>query len=135
MKSAKQIVRRRKFSDGFKRARVKDFERGLLTVAQLSKEYDLHIQLVYNWIRKYSAYAQNGYQIVVEEKSLGKKNQALRERIEELEAALGRKQMEVEYLEKLIELTGEDLGIDLKKKAVTAPSSGSGKKKPNTGGK
>ena len=72
MKSGKQIVRRRKFSEAFKRARVKDFERGRSTVAQLSKEYDLHIQLLYNWIRKYSTYGQNGYQVVVEEKSLSK---------------------------------------------------------------
>ena len=134
MKEVKQVIRRRRFSEEFKRSRVRDFERGKLTVYQISKEYDLHPQLVYNWIRKYSAYHKKGYQIVVEEKSLGKKNQELRSRIEELEAMLGRKQMKIEYLEKLIELSSEDLGVDLQKKGGTAPWNGSGSTKPNTGG-
>jgi len=135
MKSSKQIQRRRKFSENFKRSRVQEFERGKLTVSEISREYDLHIQLIYNWIRKYSIYPSKGYQVVVEEKSLGKKNQELRTRIQELEAALGRKQMKIDYLEKLIELESEDLGIDLQKKGGAALLNGSGSTKPNTSGK
>lgn len=132
MASLRQIKRRRKFSEEFKRSRVKEFERGKLTVNQISKEYDLNVQLIYHWIRKYSTYDQKGYQVVVEEKSLGKKNQQLRDRIKELEAALGRKQMEVDYLTKLIELQSDDLGVDLKKKGGAALLNGSGSTKPNT---
>ena len=130
-----KIKRRRKFTDDFKKSRVRDFERGKLTVLEISKEYDLSDVLIYTWIRKYSIYHQNSYQIVVEEKSLSKKNQALRKRVEELEAMLGRKQMEVEYLQKVIDISSEDLEVDLKKKHGTAPSNGFGATKPPTSGK
>ena len=130
-----KIKRRRKFTDDFKKSRVRDFERGKLTVLEISKEYDLSDVLIYTWIRKYSIYHQNSYQIVVEEKSLSKKNQALRKRVEELEAMLGRKQMEVEYLQKVINISSEDLEVDLKKKHGTAPSNGFGETKPPTSGK
>ena len=135
MKEANSIQRRRKFSASFKKSLVQDFERGKLTVLEISREYDLHVQLIYNWIRKYSIYPQKGYQVVVEEKSLSQNNEQLRQRVAELEAMVGRKQMEVEYLQKLIELSSEDLGIDLKKKHGAVPSSGSGTTKPNTPGK
>ena len=135
MKQRKQITRRRKFSERFKRDRVQDFERGKLSVRELSKLYDIHISMIYNWIRKYSGYQNNGYQVIVEEKSLSKKNAELAKRVADLESALGRKQMELEYLHKLIELSDDDERADLKKKVAAVPWSGSETTKPNTGGK
>ncbi|MBK8112124.1 MAG: hypothetical protein IPK46_18265 [Saprospiraceae bacterium] len=38
-------------------------------------------------------------------------------KVAELERVIGQKQLEIDYLDKLIELSGNDLGIDLKKKA------------------
>jgi hypothetical protein len=40
---------------------------------------------------------------------------------------VGQKQIQVEFYEKMIELTEKDLGIDIKKKGGSAPSIGSGK--------
>ncbi|WZL90309.1 hypothetical protein VS868_06025 [Salinimicrobium sp. 3283s] len=48
-----------------------------------------------------------------------KKMQEMASRIKELEAALGRKQIQVEYFEKMIELAKTELDIDIKK--TTAP--------------
>lgn len=135
MKTNIKIKGKRKFTDEFKKARVKEFEKGQLTALEITREYKLGLALIYKWIRKYSIYHQNNYQVVVEEKSLSKKNQALRKRIEDLEAMLGRKQMEVEYLQKVIDINSEDLEIDLKKKHGTAPSNGFGETKPPTSGK
>ena len=135
MKTNTKIQRRRKFTDEFKKARVKEFEKGELTALEITREYKLAFPLIYNWIRKYSIYHQNNYQVVVEEKSLSKKNQTLRKRVEELEAMLGRKQMEVEYLQKVIDISSDDLEVDLKKKHGTAPSNGFGETKPPTSGK
>lgn len=135
MKTKTNIRRRRRFTDEFKKARVKDFEKGKLSVLEISREYEITRVVIYRWIHKYSIYHQNSYQIVVEEKSLSKKNQTLRKRIEELEAMVGRKQMEVEYLQKVIDISSEDLEVDLKKKHGTAPSNGFGETKPLTGGK
>jgi hypothetical protein len=41
-----------------------------------------------------------------------------------LERAVGQKQLKIDYLEKLIELAGDELGMDLKKNSDTKPSSG-----------
>jgi hypothetical protein len=54
------------------------------------------------------------------------KTKELEKRIQELEAALGRKQMEVDYLTKTIEIGKEEFGVDLKKKPNPPPSTGSG---------
>jgi hypothetical protein len=54
------------------------------------------------------------------------KTKELEARIKELESALGRKQMELDFLNKMIEIGKEEFGIDLKKKLVTPPSTGSG---------
>ena len=53
-------------------------------------------------------------------------------RIKDLEAALGRKQLEIDFLNKMIELGGEELGIDLKKKFSIPPFSGSDSIKDST---
>ena len=60
------------------------------------------------------------------------KTKELEKKIQELEAALGRKQMEIDFLNKLIDQGKEELGVDLKKKPFTPPSSGSGSTKGNT---
>ena len=44
----------------------------------------------------------------------------------ELEGMLGRKQIAIDYLEKLIELAEKELSIDIKKNLNTPPSNGSG---------
>ena len=53
------------------------------------------------------------------------KSKQLEKRVQELEAALGRKQLEIDFLNKMIEKGKEELGVDLKKKFFTPPFSGS----------
>jgi hypothetical protein len=53
------------------------------------------------------------------------RSRELEEKIRELEAALGRKQMEIDYLDKLLEIAGKELKIDLKKSFVTQRLNGS----------
>lgn len=50
----------------------------------------------------------------------------LQDRIKELERIVGQKQISIDYLEKMIELAKEDLGIDIKKNFDSTQSSGSG---------
>ena len=57
--------------------------------------------------------------------SSGTKVKALEARVKELEGAVGRKQMNIDYLEKLIELAEAKLGVDIKKKCTTQPLAGS----------
>ena len=55
------------------------------------------------------------------------KSKELEKKVTELEAALGRKQLEIDYLNKLIEIAGQDLGQDLKKNISMPVSVGTGK--------
>jgi molecular chaperone GrpE (heat shock protein) len=64
--------------------------------------------------------------------SEGYKTKELEERIAELEAALGRKQMEIDFLKKRMEISEEELDKSHKKKSSTKPSVGSGKTKNST---
>jgi transposase len=66
-------------------------------------------------------------------KSESYKTKELEKKIKELEAALGRKQLEIDFLNKMIEISKDELGIDLKKKFSTPPFSGSDSTKKNTG--
>ena len=67
--------------------------------------------------------------MVVEDKSEAYRSQELEKRIKDLEAALGRKQMEVDFLSKIIDLANEEYKTDLKKNLPKEPSKDSGVKK------
>ncbi len=49
----------------------------------------------------------------------------LEERIKELESVIGRKQIKIDFLEKMMDIAKEDLNIDLKKNYSTPQSGGS----------
>lgn len=73
--------------------------------------------------------------MIVELKSEAYRSKELEKKIKDLEAALGRKQLEVEFLNKLIELASDDLGIDIKKKHHTRQSTGSASTQKKGGSK
>jgi hypothetical protein len=63
--------------------------------------------------------------MVVEDKSEAYRSKELERRLKEAEAALGRKQMEIDFLNKLIEFANEEFKTDLKKNLLNGPSPGS----------
>jgi hypothetical protein len=83
-------------------------------------------QNIYRWIHQLSTFNEKGYRIVEHQKSSSKRVRELEERVRELEGMLGRKQIAIDYLEKLIELAEKELSIDIKKNLNTPPSNGSG---------
>lgn len=117
---------RRTFSEGLKRKIVKEIEQGKATIAQVCREYRVSDVSVYNWLHKYSSYLQKGAKLVVELSSEGYRSKELEQKVKELEAVVGRKQMEIDFLEKLIELANEEMAIDIKKKSSTTHSIGFG---------
>ena len=96
---------------------VKQIEGGKLSLREVSKIYGVSETSIRKWLYKYSDLYKKQTRVIVEKKSISKKNQELQDRIKELERALGQKQMRVDYLEKLMEITSEQLGEDLEKKA------------------
>ena len=116
---------RRVFSEDLKRKIVKEIEQGKANIATVCREYSVSDVSVYKWLHKYSSYLQKGVKVVMELNSEGYRSKELEKRVKDLEAAVGRKQLEVEFLNKLIEIANEQLGIDIKKKSFTPPSTGS----------
>lgn len=120
------------FSEPLKKKAVRDIESGKASVLMVSREYQVSLQAVYQWLNKYSRHLQSSKRMVVEMKSESNKSKELEKRIKELEAALGRKQLEIDYLNKMIEIGSNEVGVDLKKKFGTPPFSGSGSTKDST---
>ena len=122
----------RVFSEEVQRAAVIQFESCKMSVTAVCRQYGVTAPTVYRWINKYSRHLQSGHIMVVQMESEAQKNEQLLKKIAELEAALGRKQMEVDFLNKMIEIGKEELGVDLKKKLFTPPFSGSESTNENT---
>ena len=130
------LRQRRLFSLTVKKQVVQDIERGKCTVLEASRELMVSDVSIYNWIYRFSLYLKKNKTLVVEDKSEAYRSKELEKRIKDLEAALGRKQMELDLLEKVIDLANDSYHTDLKKSLLNQPSSGSGSPKAkNTGTK
>ncbi len=100
---------------------VRQIENGKLSVSEVSKIYKVSPTAIYKWLHKYSELHQSQIRVVVEKKSISKKQKELEARIKELEQAVGQKQMRVDYLEKLLEVASDRLGEDIEKKIKRQP--------------
>lgn len=125
IKTGKRVNRNRRFSEGFKRELVKLYESGQRTVLELEREYGVSDASIYNWIYQYSEYNKKSVQVVEMKDSQQSKIKEMEQRIKELEQAVGRKQMNIDYLEKMIDLAKDHFDIDIKKNFDTSPSGGS----------
>lgn len=105
----------RYFSEEFKRAKVKELEQKRITISKLVSLYGVCRQSVYNWLYQYSEHYKKETRIVVELESESVKTERLLERVAELERIVGQKQIEIEYLNKLVDISSEELGVELNK--------------------
>lgn len=115
----------RYFSETFKRKKVDEIDRNLITVSEVCREYQVSSTSVYQWIYKYSAYRSRSVKQVIEMDSDTKKIAALKAKIKELEQMVGQKQIELEFTKKMVEFASEEVGFDIKKKYGDGPLSGS----------
>ena len=105
----------RTFSEEFKRALVKDLEANLVSIPDLVKLHQVSRTSIYKWVYLYSTKVK-GTITVVQMESEQRKTLELYQKVAELERVIGQKQMELDYLNKVIELAGEELDFDIKKK-------------------
>lgn len=131
IKSGKRLKPRKIYSEDFKLKIVKFYESGKHTVSELEKIYDISNPTIYKWIYKYSKYNKKSVKVVEFKDSEMSKINEMQARIAELEQALGQKQMNIDYLEKMIELAKQDYDIDIKKNSSTLQSGGSKTTKKN----
>ena len=123
----KKLQKKRRYSESFKKRLVTEYENGELSVRQLSKLYGIAFQSIYNWIYKYSTFNEKGVRVVEDQQSSSEKLKQLEKQIKELEAMLGRKQIQVEFLDKMVDLASEELQVDIKKNYSGRLFDGSGK--------
>lgn len=119
-----RIRKNKRYSECFKRSIVKEFESGSFSVLQLSKLHGVDFQSIYSWIYKYSINNERSVRIVEMKDSSSQKLKELESKVRELERAVGQKQLYIDYMEKMIEIAKDDLGIDIKKNYYTPQSAG-----------
>lgn len=110
-----KLRNRRIFSETFKQTRVKEIDECLVSVTEVSKLYFVSKQSVYRWLHKYSINHQKGVVQVVQMESESQRTKALLKRVAELERIVGQKQLKLDYMDKLVEISSKELKIDLKK--------------------
>ena len=120
------VRERRIFSETLKKSAVKDLVNKRVTLHQLSREHQVSTNTIYRWLYKYSPFHERKCTLVVQMESEATINGDLQKRIAELERAVGQKQLEIDFLNKLFEVGSAELGFDLKKNFSTQPSNGSG---------
>jgi transposase-like protein len=115
MKKSYQIKQTRHFSEDLRKQVVGQIERREMTVSQATREYAVSSSAVYKWLYRYSPTLVKGTRMVMEKDSQEKSLQELRNRIKELEAALGRKSLEADLYRVIVDLASEEYKTDLKK--------------------
>lgn len=121
----------RTFSVELKKRIVSQVTQKQMTITQACALHNVSRQSIYNWIYTYSTEHKAGTKMIVQSESEQKKTQKVLERNAELERIIGQKQLEIDYLSKLIELCNKELGIDVKKNFEAKPLNGSEKTKKN----
>ncbi len=125
--NVRKLRKQRKYSDEFKKKIVDDFESGKFSVSQLERLHGISNVSIYRWVHKFSTFNERGFRIVEMKDSSNKKMKELEARVKELESAVGRKQIKIDYLEKMMDIAKEELDIDIKKNFGTPQSTGSKK--------
>jgi len=110
------IRTRRSFSAEFRRKKVEEIECKISTVSEISREYQVTRAAVYKWIKLYSPSMKKKERLIVEAESDTRKLASLQQRIADLERLLGQKQIQLEFMEKIIDIAEETYQVDIKKK-------------------
>lgn len=111
-----EIRQRRTFSDDFKREKVNQILNCEFTILSFCNLWSVSPVSVYKWIRQYSPEHKKGTTMVVQKDSEALKTANLMKQVSELERCVGQKQMQLDFLEKLIELASKEFDVDIKKK-------------------
>jgi len=126
-----QLKSKRSFSEDFKKQKVHEIVTKKATVQEISKLYEIRTAIIYRWIHKYSSDTPKQAKIVVEMESESQKALFYKEKVAELERLVGQKQIQLDFMEKLIELASDELEMDLKKNFSSKLLNGSGKTSEN----
>jgi len=126
IKQKLEIRESRVFSEVLKKQIVKDLVNKRVTIQQVILEHQVSRHSVYRWLYKYSPLHEQKCTLVVQMKSEEQRKYELQQRVADLERIVGQKQLEIDFLNKLLEVGSKELGFDLKKSFSSPPSNGTG---------
>ena len=124
IKQKLEIRESRVFSEALKKQIVKDLVNKRVTIQQVILEHQVSRHSVYRWLYKYSPLHEQKCTLVVQMKSEEQRKYELQQRVADLERIVGQKQLEIDFLNKLLEVGSKELGFDLKKSFSSPPSNG-----------
>src|SRR5690554_6367838 len=107
--------RARKFSENFKKEKVREIEQGVTKVSEISKREEVTTRNVDRWMAKFGSMKGKKERLIVENQSDTVQLLDLRKKIAELERLVGQKQILLEFHEKMIDLAEEHYGVAIKK--------------------
>lgn len=128
-KPIKRTKQQRHFSEAVRKAIVKEIDAGL-SKAEASRKYEVSLAAIYNWLNRYSTQYTPSVRTIVEDKSEANKVLQLKADLKDAHAELGRAQIQLNFMNLLIETASKELGIDLKKNFDTKSSDSSKTQKP-----
>jgi transposase len=128
----RELRQRVHYSEDYQRWMVNQVEQGNHSILELARAHSINAGSIYKWLYKYSSSLKKKDLLVKQKDSEQEKRKALEKRIAELERVIGKKQMEIDFLEKMVEIGSKELWVDLKKNFSTKPYSGSGSNEEST---
>lgn len=132
-KTSFKFLERRYFSEAFKKEKIDEILSKKTTIKELSLLYEIKPPVIYRWLHKYSKIELSGIKIHYEMETEEQKTLFYKDKVAELERIVGIKQIEIDFLNKLIEIASSELNVDIKKNFSIYRSNGSEitKKKKN----
>ncbi len=125
IKEKLEIRERRIFSEPLKKQIVKDLVNKRNSINEVMSEHQVSRNTVYRWLYQYSGRHEQKCTLVVQMQSEEQRKRELQQRVADLERIVGQKQLEIDFLNKLLEVGSNELGFDLKKSFSSPPSNGS----------
>ena len=107
--------RRRRFSEAFRKEQVALIEAGKISVAEVSRLYEVKSQNVRAWLVKYGSKPLPQQVIITNSREYNRLG-ALEKEIKRLKELIGEQQVKIVTQQALIRLAEEKLGKDLEKK-------------------
>lgn len=125
MKETDRRIRR--FSENFRKEKVRELELGIVSIRDLRQQYQVSDMSVRRWIAKFSSMKEKKERLIVESQSDTVQLLELKKKVAELERVVGQKQLLIDFQQKMIELAEEEYRVDIKKKFSGGLSNTTGK--------
>ncbi|MFT5773634.1 MAG: transposase, partial [Algoriphagus sp.] len=93
----------RRFSENFRKDKVRELEIGLVTISDLCKQYQVSDMTVLSWLIKFSSMKEKKERLIVESQSDTIQLLDLKKKVAELERVVGQKQLLIDFQLKMIE--------------------------------